>query len=82
MRQFHLLAAIMAISAVSACETVQGAGRDMQTASRMVSQYYNTQGYNPNTAQQVQTGQAMVQDPFATQPPRTYAAESDMTAIR
>ncbi|WP_232844977.1 entericidin A/B family lipoprotein [Paracoccus onubensis] len=29
---------LLAVMAVSACETVQGAGRDMQTAGQMVQQ--------------------------------------------
>lgn len=74
MRNLHLLAAALAVTAVSACETVQGAGRDMQTASQMVSQYYNGQGYGQDPGQPgygqpyQQPGQPMVQDPFANQP--------------
>ena len=36
--KFLGLAAILAVMAVSACETVQGAGRDLSTAGRVVQQ--------------------------------------------
>ena len=37
MRPTPALAALLALLATSACETVQGAGRDMQTAGQTVT---------------------------------------------
>ena len=54
-----MLAPLLAITALSACETVQGAGRDMQTAGRMIAE----QSYSsaPPAAAQPQ-----VTDPYAS----------------
>lgn len=37
-KKFLALGAILAMTALSACETVQGAGRDLQTAGQAVQQ--------------------------------------------
>lgn len=62
MRRLFYFAPILAIMAVSACETIQGAGRDMQTAGQMITQQG---GYSGGGA--VQQVQPAVSDPFANQ---------------
>lgn len=56
MRRLISLAPLLAVMAISACETIQGAGRDMQSAGQLLTE----QGYNTQT----QMGQTP-----ATQPP-------------
>lgn len=57
-----MLVPLLAITALSACETVQGAGRDMQTAGRMIAeQSYST---SPGAVAQPQ-----VRDPYAAPQP-------------
>ena len=53
MRRLISLAPVLAVLAVAACETVQGAGRDLQTAGKMITQ----QGY--------QSQSQMGQQPYA-----------------
>lgn len=63
MRRISYMAPLLALVALTACETVQGAGRDMQTAGQMITQ----QGYS--TSPQSYQGtpqQPAVTDPFAT----------------
>lgn len=64
MRRISYLAPLMALVALTACETIQGAGRDMQTAGQMITQ----QNYS-NSSPAYQAGgtgpQATVTDPFA-----------------
>lgn len=60
MRRLFYFAPLLAIMAVSACETIQGAGRDMQTAGQMITQ----QSYSGGAVQSVQPA---VSDPFANQ---------------
>lgn len=62
MLRISYLAPLLAVVALTACETVQGAGRDMQTAGQMISQ----QGYS-NSPQAAAGGG--VQDPFANPQP-------------
>ncbi|WP_134678746.1 entericidin A/B family lipoprotein [Paracoccus ravus] len=57
MRRFIPLAPILAVMALSACETMQGAGRDMQTAGALLTD----QAANSQT----QIGQ----QPYASPPP-------------
>ena len=45
MRRLISLAPLLVVMAVSACETVQGAGRDMQSAGQILTE----QGYNTQT---------------------------------
>lgn len=65
MRRITYLAPAIAVLALAACETIQGAGRDMQSAGQMITQ----QGYNnsPQSQSAPQYGQATVQDPYAGQ---------------
>lgn len=61
MRRISYLAPLAAVIALTACETIQGAGRDMQTAGQMITQ----QGAS-NSPQAYQGGQQpAVTDPFA-----------------
>lgn len=60
MRRLFYFLPILAVMAVSACETIQGAGRDMQTAGQMITQ----QSYSGGAVQPVQPA---VSDPFANQ---------------
>lgn len=57
MRKLALIP-LLAILALSGCETMQGAGRDMQTAGQLMTEQsaaaqaqMNAQSYNPNAAQ-------------------------------
>ncbi|MBD9525692.1 MULTISPECIES: entericidin A/B family lipoprotein [Paracoccus] len=54
MRRILHLAPILAVMAVSACETMQGAGRDMQTAGALLTDQAATSqtqmGQQPYTA--------------------------------
>lgn len=59
MRRILYFAPLLAAMAIAGCETVQGAGRDMQTAGQMLSQQRFSAG--------AQAGQPMVSDPFAPQ---------------
>lgn len=63
MRRISYLAPLVGLVALTACETIQGAGRDMQTAGQMITQ----QGYSnsPQSYQGTQQ-QPAVSDPFAT----------------
>lgn len=56
-----MLAPLLAITALSACETVQGAGRDMQTAGRMI----NEQSFSTSPS----AAQPQVTDPYASPQP-------------
>lgn len=58
-----MLVPLLAITALSACETVQGAGRDMQTAGRMITE--QSYSNSPTAA----AAQPQVRDPYATPQP-------------
>lgn len=45
MRRLISLIPLLVVMAVSACETIQGAGRDMQSAGQILTE----QGYNTQT---------------------------------
>lgn len=45
MRRLISLTPLLAVLAISACETIQGAGRDMQSAGQILTE----QGYNTQT---------------------------------
>ncbi len=62
MRRLPYLAPLLAVMALGACETVQGAGRDMQTAGQMITQ----QSY-ANSPQYAGGAGGGVTDPYATQ---------------
>lgn len=65
MRRPYHLAPLMAVMALAACQTLQGAGRDIETAGMMLT------GQQP-PAYDGQTGPAQdysVQDPYASQDP-------------
>lgn len=48
MRRIMQFAPLLGLIAVSACQTVEGAGRDLQTAGQMMNQQYQSQMGQPD----------------------------------
>lgn len=60
--RYSPLAPLLAVLALAACETMQGAGRDMQTAGRVITDQAYSNNPNPSAAG------APATDPYAPTP--------------